>query len=245
MPDDLTGRTFGAVFAALLFCAAAAAAYRSWLPDVSALKVDHPRTTKYVELYVRRTLAKGGRPAVSMVWVPLEGLSPYLRYAALIAEDDRFYSHRGVDWEEFRRAASYNLKKRRLSRGASTITQQVARNLFLSPKRTPMRKLQELLIARHIDRSLEKDRILEIYLNIVEWGVGIFGAEAASLAYFEKHASDLSPEEAVALVAALPSPYRLNPTQPDPVTLQKIGVYLERMRRAGRLPPVPAGDQSL
>jgi monofunctional biosynthetic peptidoglycan transglycosylase len=236
--DDLTGRTFAAVFSAFALCAAAAVAYLSWLPDVSSLRVDNPRTTKYVELYVRRVLAKGGRPAVSMIWVPIEDISPYLRYAVLIAEDDRFYSHRGVDWEALKQAASYNLKKRKLSRGASTITQQVARNLFLSPKRTPMRKLQELLIARHIDRSLEKGRILEIYLNIVEWGVGIFGAEAASLAYFGKHSADLDPEEAVALVAALPSPYRLNPSmEPDPVTLRKIDVYLQRMRKAGYLPP--------
>jgi len=241
--NELTGKTFAAVFAAFLLSAAVAAAYQAWLPDVSVLRMDNPRTTKYVELYVRRVLSKGGHPAVSMVWVPLEGISPYLRYAVLIAEDDRFYSHRGVDWEALRQAAGYNLKRRRLSRGASTITQQVARNLFLSPSRTPMRKLRELLIARHIDRSLDKDRILEIYLNIVEWGVGIFGAEAASLAYFEKHAADLSPEEAVALVAALPSPYRLNPTQPDPVTLQKIDVYLQRMRRAGRLPPPAEPEQ--
>jgi len=143
-----------------------------------------------------------------------------------------------VDWLALKQAVRYDFKRRKLARGASTITQQVARNLFLSPKRSPARKFKEVLIARHLDRSLEKDRILEIYLNIVEWGVGIFGAESASQAYFQKQAADLSPEEAVALVAALPSPYRLNPDQgPDPLTMRKIEVYLQRMRRAGYIPP--------
>ncbi|MBI5244872.1 MAG: monofunctional biosynthetic peptidoglycan transglycosylase [Elusimicrobia bacterium] len=242
MTNGMTAKTFTASAWAIALCAAAAAAYLKWLPDVSGLRVNNPRTTKYVDLYVRRSSSRGGKPAVEMKWVPLEEISPYLRCAVLIAEDDRFYSHRGVDWEALRQAAAYNLKRRKLARGASTITQQVARNLFLSPQKSPsqklLRKLREILIARHLDRSLEKDRILEIYLNIVEWGVGIFGAEAASQAYFEKRALDLSPEEAVALVAALPSPYRLNPGQvPDPVTMRKIDVYLQRMRRAGRLPP--------
>jgi len=238
MRTDIAAKTFLAVALSIAICSAAAAAYWAWLPDVSALRVDNPRTTKYMELYVRHRLLRGGRPAVSMQWVPLEEISPYLRHAALIAEDDRFYLHSGVDWVALKQAAAYDIKRGKLARGASTITQQVARNLFLSPRRSPMRKLKEVLIARHLDRTLEKDRILEIYLNIVEWGVGIFGAESASQAYFQKHASDLSPEEAVALVAALPSPYRLNPDQnPDSLTTRKIEVYLQRMRRAGYIRP--------
>jgi monofunctional biosynthetic peptidoglycan transglycosylase len=235
----MTARTLAAAALSLLACAAACVGYWAWLPDVSALRVENPRTTKYTELYVRRMLRQGGRPEYSMRWVPLEDISPYLRSAVLVAEDDRFYTHRGVDWDALKQAASYNLKRRRLARGASTITQQVARNLFLSPRRSPARKFKELLIARHLDRSIEKERILEIYLNIVEWGEGIFGAEAASQAYFEKHASELTAEEAVALVVALPSPYRLNPSrEPDPVTLRKIDVYLRRMREY-RIPKAP------
>lgn len=239
-----TGGTFCACAVSIAACAAVISAYWLWLPDVSELKSENPRTTKYMELYVRRILVRGGRPTVSMRWTPLARMSPYLRQAVLIAEDDSFYSHRGVDWNSLKQAVEYNIRRRKLSRGASTITQQVVRNLFLSPRRSAGRKLQELLIARHLDRSLDKDRILEIYLNIVEWGEGIFGAEAASLAYFEKHASELTPEEAVALVAALPSPYRLHPSHsPDPVTLKKIGVYLERMHRKGYLPEEPSGPR--
>ena len=152
----------------------------------------------------------------------------------LIAEDDKFYRHRGVDWESFEGALRYNWRKRKLARGASTVTQQVARNLFLSPSRSPMRKLKETLIARYLERSLGKDRILEIYLNIVEWGEGIFGAEAASEAYFGKHASDLSVEEAVELAAALPSPYERHPGKPPSGQIQRLREhYLERMRQAG------------
>ncbi|MEK7743214.1 MAG: monofunctional biosynthetic peptidoglycan transglycosylase [Elusimicrobiota bacterium] len=235
----LAGRTFLACAASIAACGAFMSAYWAWLPDVSELRSENPKTTKYMELYVRRILQRGGKPMVSMRWTPLEEMSPYLRRAVLVAEDDSFYSHRGVDWPSLKQAMGYNLRRRKLARGASTITQQVARNLFLSPRRSPARKLQELLIARHLDRSLDKDRVLELYLNIVEWGEGIFGAEAASRAYFEKHAAELTPEEAVALVAALPSPYRLHPSRsPDPVTLKKIGVYLERMRARGYLPRV-------
>jgi len=154
---------------------------------------------------------------------------------ARIAEDDRFFEHRGVDWDELSRAVRARMLRGR-SRGASTISQQVARNLFLSPSRSFGRKLSELLIARHLDRELGKERILEIYLNIAEWGEGIFGAEAASRAYYGKPASELSPEEAVALAVALPSPYRLNPARaPTPLTLKKRELYLERMRRSGFL----------
>ncbi|MFA6092045.1 MAG: monofunctional biosynthetic peptidoglycan transglycosylase [Elusimicrobiota bacterium] len=233
----MTGKTLSFCGLSMAFCTALILAYRMWLPDVAPLRVENPRSTKYVEIYVRRMLAHGGSPAVSMRWVPLEDLSPYLRAAVLVAEDDRFYAHRGVDWKEIHRAVRYNIRRRRMARGASTITQQVARNLFLSPRRTTWRKLQEILIARHLERSIEKDRILEIYLNVVEWGEGIFGAEAASQAYFGKHASELGPAEAVALVVALPSPYRLNPDQaPDELTRKKIVLYLDRMRRERHFP---------
>ena len=121
-----------------------------------------------------------------------------------------------------------------MARGGSTITQQVARNLFLSPSRSLTRKIKEVLIARHIERSLPKDRILEIYLNIVEWGEGVFGAEAASRRYFGKSASDLTPEEAVALAAALPSPYDRHPGIPADARMLKLReVYLQRLKDAG------------
>ena len=236
------GGTMLAAAACLAFVALVVVSYWFWLPDAEALRRGNPMTTQYVQLFVRRNLAKGRRPAVLMRWIPLESISPYLRSAVLIAEDDGFYRHRGVDWAALKTAARYNLQRRKLARGGSTITQQTARNLFLSPSRRFGRKLKEVLIARYLERTLDKDRILEIYLNTAEWGEGVFGAEAASLVYFGKRASELTPEEAVALVVALPSPYRLNPAKP-PVekTLKKKELFLDRMRRSGVLLEHPTG----
>ena len=232
----MTSKTLALTGACLALVGAIVLSYVAWLPNVSELRTQNLMTTKYVQIYVRRIGARGQKPSVAMSWVGLEEISPHLRHAVLIAEDQRFYRHRGVDWEELKKALRYNLRKGQMARGASTITQQVARNLFLSPRRSAWRKLKEILIARHLERSLEKDRIFEIYLNIVEWGEGIFGAEAASRKYFGKPASQLSPKEAVDLAASLPSPYRMNPgAPPDELMLKKRELYMERMRRAGYL----------
>lgn len=211
--------------------------YLFWLPDVSTLLLENPKTTAYVQLYVRRTLSRGKKPIVMMKWTPLHEISPHLKNAVIIAEDDQFYKHQGVDWEALRAAMEYNRKLGRFARGGSTITQQVARNLYLSPARNPARKLKEMLLAMKLERVLTKYRILEIYLNIAEWGVGIYGVQAASQIYFGKNASELSVEEAVALAAALPSPWRLNPSRESGPNLSKRKETLvERMRRAGYLP---------
>lgn len=227
-------RTLFLVGLCLLGSAAASALYLVWLPDTAHLRSANPMTTRYVQIYVRRRLREGMRPATSMHWVPLASISPHLVRAVLIAEDDRFYLHGGVDWTAFKAAAAYNWKKKRMQRGASTISQQVARNLFLSPSRNVGRKIREILIARHLERSLGKERILEIYLNIVEWGDGIFGVEAAAQAYFGKSSSALTPAEAVELAAALPSPYDRNPNAPADEHLLKLRkLYLERLKRYG------------
>src|SRR5262249_44626436 len=144
-------------------------------------------------------------------WVPLGRISPSLRNAVLAAEDNRFYYHHGVEWGLIKEAMKDNLRAGKNVRGASTITQQLAKNLYLSPRKSYVRKLRELLFTWRLERSLTKDRIFEIYLNVAEWGDGIFGAEAASQVYFHKPAADLDEEEAVALTAVLPSPLRHNP----------------------------------
>lgn len=216
----------------------AMAAYLSWLPDVRFLALENPKTTAYIQLFVRSQTAKGKKPVVMMQWTRLDQISPHLRHAVVIAEDDMFYRHGGVDWESVQKALDYDLKKRKLARGASTITQQLARNLFLSPSRNPLRKVKEVLIAYKLERALTKDRILELYLNIAEWGVGVYGAQAASRVYFGKDASMLTLEEAVALAAALPSPWRLNPPkQTGPKMARRKEILISRMRRAGYLPP--------
>ena len=225
-------------FAAIGVAVVAISAYLVWLPDVRFLTLANPKTTAYIQLFVRSQTAKGKKPVVMMQWTPLSQMSPHLKHAVVIAEDDMFYRHNGVDWESVKMALDYDIKKGKLARGASTITQQVARNLFLSPSRNPLRKVKEMLIAYKLERALTKERILEIYLNIAEWGVGIYGAQAASRVYFGKDSSMLTVEESVALAAALPSPWRLNPPkQTGPKMAKRKEVLIARMRRAGYLPP--------
>lgn len=218
--------------------ALSAVGYLAWLPDVSELKARNPTTTRYTAIYARRMARQGQKAGTAMRWVPLADISPYLVRAVLIAEDDRFWRHRGVDWNEVRLAYREGRRGGR-RRGASTISQQLARNLYLSPEKSVGRKLREVLIARHLERTLGKERVLEIYLNVVEWGEGVFGAEAASQTYFDKPASGLGPEEAVSLAAALPSPYDRNPdVEPDERLVKLRTVYLERLlKEFGPWPP--------
>ena len=142
-------------------------------------------------------------------WVPLQQISPYLQRAVIASEDERFYEHPGFDWDAIQHAAQENLKRHHFKFGGSTITQQLAKNLYLSADKTPFRKLKELLIALKLERDLTKDRILELYLNVVEWAHGVYGAEAAAQHYFGGHAKNLSPAQAAFLASILPNPTRL------------------------------------
>jgi monofunctional biosynthetic peptidoglycan transglycosylase len=184
----------------------------------------------------RAAFSAGKKLGRNIVWTGWDGISDNLKHAVLVAEDDTFYRHKGVEWESTWRAVKTDLKTRRLARGGSTITQQVARNLYLSPSKNPLRKIKEMLIAGRLERTLGKRRIFEIYLNIAEWGKGVYGAQAASQAYFGKNASDLSPEEAAALAAALPSPRRYNPAGGTRFMNKRKNQIVSRMRASGYLP---------
>lgn len=146
--------------------------------------------------------------------MPYDKISPYLKEAVIAAEDDEFFEHRGFSWEAIKKAAVYDWKKKRFARGASTITQQLARNLYLTPSKNPIRKIREIMIALKLERELSKQRILELYLNVVEWGNGIYGCEAAARHYFNKSASNLSMSESAYLASILPSPRRLGKQTP-------------------------------
>ena len=234
------------LFAVVGMAVCGVAAYLLWLPDVRYLALQNPKSTAYIELYVRKQLRKHKKPLVMMQWTPLSQISPHLRHAVVISEDDMFYRHNGVDWEAMSQAIDYDMKKGKLARGGSTITQQAARNLFLSPSRNPLRKAKEILIAWKLEQALTKDRILEIYLNIAEWGPGVYGAQAASRIYFGKDASMLTVDESVALAAALPSPWRFNPPKQGPKMAKRKEVLIARMRKAGYLPAeVPEADIDL
>lgn len=223
---------------AIAVCAAfllALAVYIFPLPDVRVLKRHNPDTTAYIELRKAQAARAGKKLKLRQQWVPVGAISEHLVHAVLIAEDEAFYRHHGVDWVQLKGAALEDIKRRRLALGGSTITQQTARNLYLSPSKNPFRKAKELLIARRLERELGKRRILELYLNIAEWGKGIFGAEAASQFYFGKPASALTPDEAAAMAAVLPSPRRWNPSAPGRYVSMRSETILDRMRRSGYL----------
>ncbi len=175
------------------------------LPDVSILKTKNPKTTFLMEMRDEEFSREGKRPAKSQVWVPIKRISPYLVRAVIISEDANFYWHNGYDIDEIKESVKKNWDKKRFTRGGSTITQQLVKNLYLSPSKTPWRKVKEFVIARRIEETLTKKRILELYLNLIEWGDGIYGIEAASRHYFDKSSSDLMPEEAALLAAIIPN----------------------------------------
>jgi monofunctional biosynthetic peptidoglycan transglycosylase len=150
-----------------------------------------------------------------MIWTRWEDFSPHLKNAVLTAEDDMFYRHEGVDWEGTRNALAKDWEQKRLAFGGSTITQQVARKLYLSPSRNPLRKIKEFFIARRLERELGKRRIFELYLNIAEWGKGIFGAEAAARHYFRRPARDLTAAQSALLAVTLPDPAGRDPAHPS------------------------------
>ncbi|HSP94621.1 MAG TPA: monofunctional biosynthetic peptidoglycan transglycosylase [Thermoanaerobaculia bacterium] len=180
---------------------------------MSALKTAWPKTTAFMERRKTELVRSGQSSRLEWTPVPLSRISRSLPLAVVAAEDARFYEHNGVDWEAVRGALEKDWESRNLRHGASTITQQLAKNLYLSPKRTPWRKLREWAIARRLEAGLTKRRILELYLNLVELGPRTFGAEAAARRYFGKSASDLSDLEAATLAAVIPSPRIYDPVR--------------------------------
>ncbi|TAJ22600.1 MAG: monofunctional biosynthetic peptidoglycan transglycosylase [Nitrospirae bacterium] len=181
------------------------------LPDVAGLAATNPSSTALIETRTREASA-GGRPSEpNWTWVPLSRISPHVQRAVIAAEDASFYSHEGFDWSSLWGAATRNWEVGRFRRGGSTITQQLAKNLYLSSDKTLLRKAHEALITHEIERRLSKRRILELYLNVVEWGRGVYGIEAAAQHHFGKSALDLTPQEAALLAAILPSPRRYDP----------------------------------
>jgi monofunctional biosynthetic peptidoglycan transglycosylase len=179
--------------------------YLVW-PPVGALARQNPAGTAFMDYRREQWLAEGKTVELRWNWVELDRISPHLRLAVVLAEDSTFWTHRGVDREAMHRALETNLARGRLDVGGSTISQQLAKNLYLSPRKSVTRKLQEALLAWRLERALTKERILEIYLNVVEWGEGIFGAEAAARRYFGTSARNLGRQQAATLAAMLPSP---------------------------------------
>lgn len=189
-----------------------------------------PRSSALMEIRAAEAAADDEDLDLRHRWVPLDSISPYLMRAVLVAEDTRFYEHGGFDWEQIREAWEASRTGRPL-RGASTITQQTVKNLYLSPSRNVLRKAREALLTLWMETWLPKDRILELYLNVVELGPGIFGAEAASRTYFGRSAASLSPEQAALLAATLPGPLLRNPARPTAALHRRQRMILSRMSR--------------
>jgi len=199
------------------------------LPDVRPLRTENPTTTAWMELRDREALEKGRRPRRMQRWIAYNRISPDLKRAVLVAEDDAFWQHEGVDFEQLQESLEKDWARGRLLRGGSTITQQLAKNLYLSPSKNPLRKLRELIIARRLEAELKKARILELYLNVIEWGDGIYGVDAASRAYFQSNAASLGPSESAMLAAAIVNPRLLNPARPGMKLLRRQQLILRRM----------------
>jgi len=208
------------------------------LPDVRPLRNENPRTTAFMELRAREADQAGKKPRKVQRWVPYERISPSLKRAVIVAEDAAFFSHEGVDFDELEKSFQDSWAKGKRMRGGSTITQQLAKNLYLSPTRNPVRKIEELLIARRLEAELSKRRILELYLNVIEWGDGIWGAEAAARSYFQKPASALGADESALLAASIINPRRYSPARPSTYLRRRQDLIRQRMGDVE--PPAPA-----
>jgi monofunctional biosynthetic peptidoglycan transglycosylase len=204
-------------------------------PDVGALARRNPSSTAFIDRYRAEERAAGRRPQLAWTWVPYGAISSNLKRAVLVAEDIRFFSHHGFEVAELRSAVERAIETGAAPRGASTITQQLAKNLWLSPSRDPVRKLKEAVLTWQLERTLPKRRILELYLNVAEFGPGIYGAEAASRRYFGKPASALGEDEAAQLAAALPMPSRWHPGAPGTGYRRYVASIKRRMARAAFL----------
>jgi monofunctional biosynthetic peptidoglycan transglycosylase len=205
------------------------------LPDVRPLKTANPTTTAFMELRDREARAKGRTPRRVQRWASYGRISPDLKRAVLVAEDDAFWQHEGVDFEQLQESIVKDWARRQFARGGSTITQQLAKNLYLSPSKNPLRKLREWVIARRLEAELKKARILELYLNVIEWGDGIYGIESASRIYFSKSAAELGPSESALLAAAIVNPRVLNPAHPGARLRRRQQLILRRM--GAEVPP--------
>ncbi len=219
-------------------------------PSISRLRTDDPTTTSMIENRISEAATEGREPRKYMIWMPIEQISPNLQRAVLAGEDSRFFVHNGFDWEAIQKTWDEAVKEGEkeakeegdydpndwippmpsFKRGASTVTQQLAKNLYLSEDRNFLRKGREALYTYFLERDLSKKRILELYLNVIEWGDGVYGAEAASRVYFKKSASNLTREEAAYLAAMIPSPLNVfNPAKNPKRVKRRQRVILKYM----------------
>jgi monofunctional biosynthetic peptidoglycan transglycosylase len=206
-------------------------------PNLAYLKKNRPPKTAFMQYRENVWQKKGIKRKITNIWVPLSRVSPYVMKAVIIAEDDKFWSHDGFDFEAMQKALEKDIKKKKFNAGGSTISQQLAKNLYLSPAKNPVRKIKEAILTWRMERQLSKRRIMELYLNVVEWGDGIFGIEAAARKNYGKGAAELTAHEAATLAAVIPNPrrYKLNGTSRY-VENQSERIYQIMVRRGIVIP---------
>jgi len=218
------------------FAVAAAAAFLalqlSYLVRLWWWRDHDPGPTSFMKEHMAELRKRDPGAKLRQVWLPYDRISPSLKRAVVVAEDSRFVDHEGFDWDAIEKAREKNQKRGRVVAGGSTISQQLAKNLFLSGARTPWRKGQEALITVMIEHVMEKRRILEIYLNVIEWGDGVFGAEAAARHYYGVGAASLGPEAAARLAAIVPDPRRYDHNRTSAFIARKSQTILARMPQA-------------
>jgi monofunctional biosynthetic peptidoglycan transglycosylase len=201
-------------------------------PHVVALARENPSTTAFIERYKERARRDTKLPRLSWHMVSYDAISTHLKRAVIVGEDIDFFSHHGFATEEMKAALRAAWAEKELPRGASTITQQLAKNLWLSPSYNPVRKIKEALLTRQLEERLSKRRILDLYLNVAEFGPGIYGAEAAAQRYFGISATDLDEHQAAALAASLPMPSRWHPGDTSRGYLRYVAQIEGRARKA-------------
>jgi len=213
-------------------------AFQFVYPDVSGLKTNNPKKTAFMSYREKEWEKEGKKYRINQKWVPLRAISPYLVKAVLISEDDKFWSHEGFDYEAMQKAIEKDIKAKKFKLGGSTISQQLAKNLYLSPSKNPLRKIREAIITWRMERELSKKRILELYLNVAEWGDrGIFGIEAAARKYYGKSAAAIDPEEASRLASILPNPRKFNPLGSQRYVIHRSNLIYNIMVRRGVVVP--------
>ena len=191
-----------------------------------------PQTTSFQSQRLDELREKNPKAELKKQWVPYPKISTHLKRAVIAAEDDKFVDHEGFDWEGIQKAIEKNQKKGKVVAGGSTISQQLAKNLLLSPSKTMLRKLEEASITLWLELLWDKRRILEVYLNVVEWGSGVFGADAAAQRYFGVGAAQLSAEQAARLAVMLPAPRRFEKNPNSSYVNGRVSLILERMNSA-------------
>lgn len=205
-------------------------------PDVSDLKEIHPIPTAFMEYRQDEWRSQNRNVTLHQRWVSFSQISPNVIKAVLIGEDDKFWNHDGFDIDGMEQALERSLKKGSVA-GGSTISQQLSKNLYLSPSKNPVRKIKEAILTWRIENTLSKRQILEIYLNIAEWGDGIFGIEAAARHYYHKSAKNLTAQEAARLAAVLPNPIKYNPTGNQKYVKNRARIIYKIMKRRGIVIP--------